>query len=526
MTNFTIERDAILQRWYGLNRAASGRRPAGPIKQSDYLGIQIPVNLPFQVWGYCLVWKYSLNQTGHGMLTGGHDQLAHRQAFIQAHGAIPEGMQINHLCNRPYCVQPAHLYAGDPQDNTDDRRIFNDPEYYYRIMAWHMHPDAKFDDDLMKRVRESDRLEMAEPWDPPEQAPQEPLMEFTCPGHDFQIPMQGNGEKICRICEASSSEGNFYGDSEPFLLAQKICPGFQCIEPIFEKLVQSEFLTEQHSKFREKASTRSIRISGPLHDIRTCECRFCQQDRATFRQILEPHLTGLESNILDACDDFLPKAKQILLEGTKDTMEVWVREAEPSQEQITTIRDHCGECHNSRTKESAQMLEIILGCILHAMTAYKTRDEIREAGAFNMLPNPERMFQGPFRMTEWDSEQANRIKDTIYRTGDRMIEAAEEAAKILVENTYGEENPEIHQQIWGIASMLFRAQVMEHLRYEFTGRNSRSQQQPPPHFYCVQNILRTGTLNPFEEFPGEIKRVHVEGTIKGGVQGEQKFNDG
>ena len=205
MTDFKIERDAILHRWYGLNQAALGKRPAGPIKQSDYLGIPIPVNLPFQVLGCCLVWKYSLNQTGHGMLTGGQDQLAHREAFIQTHGGIPEGIHINHLCNRPYCVQPAHLYAGDPQDNTDDRRIFNDPEYYYRIMAWHMHPDAKFDDplmkrvgesdDLMKRVRESDRLEMAEPWDPPEQAPQEPLMEFTCPGHDFQIPIEGNTEK-------------------------------------------------------------------------------------------------------------------------------------------------------------------------------------------------------------------------------------------------------------------------------------------------------------------------------------------
>ena len=171
MTDFRTERNAILQRYYGLNRAVSGRRPAGSIKQSDYLGIPIPVNLPFRVWGCCLVWKYSLNQTGHGMLTGGQDQLAHREAFIQAHGGIPEGMQINHLCNRPYCVQPAHLYAGDQQDNTDDRRIFNDPEYYYRIMALHVHPDAKFDDPLMKRVGESDRIEMAEPWDSPEVTP-------------------------------------------------------------------------------------------------------------------------------------------------------------------------------------------------------------------------------------------------------------------------------------------------------------------------------------------------------------------
>ena len=32
---------------------------------------------------------------------------------------------MNHLCDRPYCFQPSHLYAGDQQDNADDRQQFN-----------------------------------------------------------------------------------------------------------------------------------------------------------------------------------------------------------------------------------------------------------------------------------------------------------------------------------------------------------------------------------------------------------------
>ena len=32
------------------------------------------------------------------------------------------GQQINHLCQRPFCLQPGHLYACTGQDNVDDRR--------------------------------------------------------------------------------------------------------------------------------------------------------------------------------------------------------------------------------------------------------------------------------------------------------------------------------------------------------------------------------------------------------------------
>ena len=92
-------------------------------------GHPMQVNSPFFIQGHCLVWKYNLNRDGYGYLTiDGEQWLAHRTVFIQTQGTIPEGMQINHLCNRPYCVQPSHLYAGSKQDNRDDFRIFSDHE--------------------------------------------------------------------------------------------------------------------------------------------------------------------------------------------------------------------------------------------------------------------------------------------------------------------------------------------------------------------------------------------------------------
>ena len=44
-------------------------------------------------------------------------------AFEQSRGReIREERQINHLCNRPFCLQPAHLYEGTALQNSADRK--------------------------------------------------------------------------------------------------------------------------------------------------------------------------------------------------------------------------------------------------------------------------------------------------------------------------------------------------------------------------------------------------------------------
>lgn len=46
---------------------------------------------------------------------------AHRAAWIEANGPIPDGLQINHRCGNSRCVNPEHLYAGTQQQNMLDR---------------------------------------------------------------------------------------------------------------------------------------------------------------------------------------------------------------------------------------------------------------------------------------------------------------------------------------------------------------------------------------------------------------------
>lgn len=61
----------------------------------------------------CWVWQWSLSN-GYGQMWGGPNgkrrQLpAHRVYYERLVGPIPPGLQLDHLCRNPACVNPAHL---------------------------------------------------------------------------------------------------------------------------------------------------------------------------------------------------------------------------------------------------------------------------------------------------------------------------------------------------------------------------------------------------------------------------------
>ena len=58
---------------------------------------------------WCWIWTAG-NHKGYGRFYfDGHSRPAHQWAFIAAHGGIPTGLELDHLCRNPSCVRPSHL---------------------------------------------------------------------------------------------------------------------------------------------------------------------------------------------------------------------------------------------------------------------------------------------------------------------------------------------------------------------------------------------------------------------------------
>lgn len=91
--------------------------PAPIIDPHAYLASKIAHN-PNGCWD----WQGSLANGGYGTAWRDCKPLkAHRFSYQLHLGPIPDGMDVLHRCDRPCCVNPAHLFLGTQADNNQDR---------------------------------------------------------------------------------------------------------------------------------------------------------------------------------------------------------------------------------------------------------------------------------------------------------------------------------------------------------------------------------------------------------------------
>lgn len=67
----------------------------------------------------CWVWQLAKDRGGYGRVAdGGVVRFAHRVYYVQAHGSIPDGLGLDHLCRVAACVNPDHLEPATQATNT------------------------------------------------------------------------------------------------------------------------------------------------------------------------------------------------------------------------------------------------------------------------------------------------------------------------------------------------------------------------------------------------------------------------
>lgn len=148
----------------------------------------------------CWLWLGATNRGGYGVISIGNSKarLAHRFGFELLQGAVPDGLELDHLCRVRSCVNPAHL---EPVSRRENTLRGESPSVMVAKMG-HCKRGHPFGGDNLY-IRKSGKRECRACRNRPMPTP---LSQRRCKrGHDLSgrnLYFAPNGKRECRACRA------------------------------------------------------------------------------------------------------------------------------------------------------------------------------------------------------------------------------------------------------------------------------------------------------------------------------------
>ena len=189
-TNRTLARNYMIEYYHGpqtVPTSCSEKLADTGTLREHVLPVPPPVN-GIDAIGNCLVWLGRLNGEGYGLWAG---ELAHVAAYKESGQVADSWESIRHFCKIPFCVQPAHLYAGDMLQ-TETTQV---PGGFQPISFSH-HEQVIAEVWKAAAYGWSDPEFKEVPWSTRR------LDQLECPGHEYTIP--AGDISVCWICSADS----------------------------------------------------------------------------------------------------------------------------------------------------------------------------------------------------------------------------------------------------------------------------------------------------------------------------------
>ena len=182
---------------YGLYGMVPGYAAANAILNTTRIAVPTPANGTQPIAEHCLIWPGPVSRDGYGIWHG-EETLAHRAAYAASRQcSIPSNAMVLHLCHRPYCWQPSHLYIRDASRNREDWAAYHSRGSYKTWGALGERWDAAFYGASEHHLDTPDvRL-------PPVQSlPEMSPPPKACP-HTFDVP--AGDARLCSGCGESTS---------------------------------------------------------------------------------------------------------------------------------------------------------------------------------------------------------------------------------------------------------------------------------------------------------------------------------